>query len=694
MGRLRLILSFILIASVPATAGAEEATVSTTTTTAEVSVAPVPEKAPPKAQKDDVEELVITGSRLKERLEDTTVTTELINNREIDESGAENLTELLEEQPGVELERSTRGTGVRLMGLDPEHVLVLVDGERVTGRIGGAIDPTRFTLENVEQVEIVKGAGSAIYGSEAIGGVINIITKAPRKPLEASVRGTYGMFNTVDAVGSVGGKLGPVSSLFTGGYHRSDGFTLQSEDEDTVNLQTTGPKFDGWDLSNNTIVTFGPLSHLRARAEYRSLTQHANDQFGTTRVSERSQTQSSWTAALSPEIGFGDAGNFKGTLSLSRFIFDDTQQAGGTEDHLFQMIGQLSLQVDDEVLEKNLVSLGFEGILEQQGGTNSSRVPGTTDQTQVDDFFTGGTKYRERAAIFLQDNWTPVDDVFYISVVPSIRVDVDSQFGSVATPRFAVRYDPIPELSARLSYGLGFRAPTFEELYLDFINRGSNYLVEGNNGLEPERSQAFNLTATVKPWDWLTAIGTFYYINLDNLIDTQNVGRGADGLTHFRYRNVESARSTGAEASVDLSPIPELGFGLGYVFNATRDRATDLPLDGRARHKGTVRITFHSDEWGLSATLRSQIYGPRIFFRDLDGDGALDRVTTKTYATIDFRVEKTLFDWFGLFAGFENLLDKGDPLYTPITPRSFYGGLSARFQLDEAREPKTPGGST
>ena len=671
-----MILSFIFLAALPSIAAAQATSV--TATAAPPQTAEEPEAPKP-------EEIVVTGSRIKERLSDTTVATELINQREIQDSGAENLTELLEEQPGVELERITRGTGVRLMGLDPEHVLILVDGERVTGRVGGGIDPTRYTLDNVAQVEVVKGAGSAIYGSEAIGGVINIITRTPEKPFEASVRGTYGMFNTVDAVGSVGGKLGPVSSVFSGGYHRSDGYTIQDEEGD--NLQTTGPKYGGWELSNNTVFEIDDEARIRLRGDYRSLDQEAQDQFGRTSVSQRKQNQSSWTAALSPELLFGDKGFFRANLSFSYFDFDIQQQAGSTMDNLYQTIGQLSFQIDDEVIENHLVSVGLEGLLERQGGTTSS-------EGVEADFFAGGTQDRQRAAIFLQDNWTPIDDDFFISVVPSIRVDVDSQFGSVATPRFAVRYDPIQEIAVRMSYGLGFRAPTFEELYLDFVNQGSNYLVQGNDQLEPERSQAFNLTGTVRPWEWISGTATFYYINLDNLIDTQNLGRRLDGLTLFQYVNVESARSTGAEASIDLFPIEELSFRFGYVFNATKDRATDRPLDGRARHKGTVRIGFKSDDWGLYAEARSQIYGTRIFFRDTDGDGDTDRVPEKPYATIDFRVEKTLFEWFGLFAGFENILDAGDPEFTPITPRSFYGGISARFHLDEASEPTIEGGPT
>jgi outer membrane receptor for ferrienterochelin and colicins len=676
----------------------------TTATTAETvtSTIVLDEEEPAIMEGEIVEEVVVTGSRVRQKLKDTTVHTELVGAKELEGSGAENLTEVLEEHPGVELERITRGTGVRLMGLDPAHTLILVDGERVTGRLGGSIDPTRFNLENVDQVEIVKGAGSAIYGSEAVGGVINIITRRPAKPFESSLHLSYGSFQTVDAVAAAGGRLGPFSTHVSGGFHRSDGFTIEECPEIVVrpcdpevgNLQTTGPKSTSWNIANTTILDLDDRAFLRARIDYRTDAREADDQFGTTRTSLRSQTQSVWSAALSPEVELED-GRFRGTFSFSQFDLDIDQAAGQSRDELYQTIGHGQLQIDQLVLGTNLFSLGLEGILERQGG--ESFATGEDGSPVVTDFLEGGDRDRQRVAAFIQDEWTPIEDPFFISVVPSLRVDVDSQFGSALTPRFAVRYDPFDWFAFRASYGFGFRAPTFEELYLEFINRGSNYLVQGNPDLQPERSQALNITGSLEPWRYVGASGTFYYINLDNLIDTQRADRTVDGLTLFQHRNVESARSTGVEATLDVRPIPELVFSFGYVFNATRDRALDRPLDGRARHKGTVRATFRMESIGVTAGVRSQIYGPRIFFRDIDGDGIDNPLTVKPYATIDFRaefapfvpfdLENTFLEHLALFAGFENLLDYGDPELTPITPRSFYGGIAAKYEIDAEDTP-------
>lgn len=717
MSLLRLICNFILLgsAALPGLAFAQATSTVTQTSTPAAPVGIIglddlddlPDELPEESSdrpkvagvSEVIDEVVVTGSRVKKKLKDTTVTTELLNRREIRDSGAEDLNELLEEHQGVEIERSTRGSGVRLMGLDPEHTLVLIDGERVTGRVGGSIDLTRYNLENVEQVEIVKGAGSAIYGSEAVGGVINIITKEAKAPLEAQVKSSYGTFDTLDVTGNAGGRVGILSTSFSGGYHRSDGFTItdcskvftRPCDPEVGNIQTLGSAYESWNLTNTTNLRLTPKADLKARFTYAFLDQNAMDQNGPTErsVSLRRQTQETWDASLSPNVQL-ENGRFKGHVKLSRYDFDIDQQAESSHDRLYQTVGHVLLQVDQLVLDRHLISVGLEGILEQQGGTTESRGG-------KGDFLDGGDQERQRAAAYVQDEWSPVEDPFLLSIVPSVRVDVDSQFGSVLTPRFALRYDPIKQLALRLSYGLGFRAPTFEELYLSFQNPASGYFIDGNPDLKPERSQAFNATATLEPLRWISLTGTFYYINLENLIQTERQDEQVGGLNRFQANNVESARSTGAESQIELR-FDYLSLAVGYVFNATKDRSLDRPLEGRARHKGTVRATFRHPGWGLRAMLRSQIYGERPFFRDLDGDGEEDRLPLDPYATIDFRAEFAPFQPFDLddsfldnlafFAGFENLLNAGDAEFTPIRPRSFYGGVFARYALEPA-----PGGA-
>lgn len=126
-------------------------------------------------------QIVVTGSRGERRLKDSTVATEVISRKKIEASGARNAAEVLETQLGIDVVPFFGGSRVRMLGLDSQYVLILIDGERISGRLNNAVDLSRFKVQNIERIEIVKGASSALYGADAIGGVINLITREADK---------------------------------------------------------------------------------------------------------------------------------------------------------------------------------------------------------------------------------------------------------------------------------------------------------------------------------------------------------------------------------------------------------------------------------------------------------------------------------------------------------------------------------
>ena len=190
-----------------------------------LSTTPSPANEPEEVMLDEdedsmmLETVVVTGSRTEHLLAEAPVATQVITREDIEDSGAQNAADLIEEQPGISIERSYRGSGVQLQGLDAKYVLVLVDGARIPGRIGGAIDLERISVENIERIEIVKGPSSALYGSDSLGGVVNIITRSSQKPLLAETHLTYGSFNALDLSGQAGIRRDDWSSLFLSLIH-------------------------------------------------------------------------------------------------------------------------------------------------------------------------------------------------------------------------------------------------------------------------------------------------------------------------------------------------------------------------------------------------------------------------------------------------------------------------------------------
>jgi outer membrane receptor for ferrienterochelin and colicins len=170
---------------------------------------------------DSDEEIVVTGTRTETTRKESVVATQVIDRTDIETSGASTVADLLESQPGVSLQRTFAGTSIQLQGMNPEHTLILVDGQRIAGRKNGAIDMSRYPVDWIERIEIVKGPSSALYGSEAMGGVINIITRKADKPFSVDAWGSYGTPADIDGSASLAVVKDGTSARLHGGHRQS-----------------------------------------------------------------------------------------------------------------------------------------------------------------------------------------------------------------------------------------------------------------------------------------------------------------------------------------------------------------------------------------------------------------------------------------------------------------------------------------
>ena len=194
------------------------------------------EPAPPAEEPDHDdpgEIMVVTGSRTEQALSEAVVATDVVTREQIRSAGAEDASQVLETMSGVEIYRSFRGAAVRMQGLDSEYVLVLIDGRRMIGRSDGVLDLSRIPAERIERIEVVKGAASALYGSDAIAGVINIITRQPEEPFSLETHASYGSRNTIVGTTSVGLMRDKWSGGASLGWHSTDGYDWDTSDEQT-----------------------------------------------------------------------------------------------------------------------------------------------------------------------------------------------------------------------------------------------------------------------------------------------------------------------------------------------------------------------------------------------------------------------------------------------------------------------------
>ena len=195
----------------------------------------------PKTDLFQMDEVVITGTKTERRLKDTPVITEVITRSEIEATGAENIGEVLEHRVGIVVDRDAHGDGVQLQGLDSDYILILLDGEPQVGRIAGKIDLARIAIENVERIEIVKGASSALFGSAAMGGVINVITRSASSPFAAQFTNNLETHNTIDNRTTVELNRDKLNALLTLAANRRNPIDLDESD-----LTTTIDGYQNW----------------------------------------------------------------------------------------------------------------------------------------------------------------------------------------------------------------------------------------------------------------------------------------------------------------------------------------------------------------------------------------------------------------------------------------------------------------
>ncbi|MFH1467136.1 MAG: TonB-dependent receptor [Pseudomonadota bacterium] len=618
------------------------------------------DEPPPPSDDEPCEVYVVTGSRTEEALSEAVTPTEVVTREQLEQSGAEDAAQAVAMLPGVQITQSFRGAGVRMQGLDSEYVLVLVDGQRVVGRKDGVLDLSRIPAERIERIEVVKGAASALYGSDAIAGVINIITRQPEDPFSAEGHFSYGSRDTTVASTTLGLKREKLAAGASLGWHANDAYDRDPSDDQTDGNQVRQGNAD-------LDLTLTPTSGwtIRADGSYQRRDSQGVDQTGLA-IFDRENLTEDATARLGLERVPAERPmklrvSVAGSLLRDQYLLDqrDSDALDVYEDSR-EALAQADTQLDWLPGQRQVISVGLEGSAESMDSPRLSR-PGE----------------RYRLAVFAQDE-IALGRGKHLTLVPSLRGDLDSWFGVHPTPRFAARWDPIAWLALRGAVGQGFRAPTFKEMFLYFENPSAGYQVEGNPDLRPETSLNLSLGTILTPRE-----GTVFRVDLfrNQLHDMITYALVADATAEtyqrWAFTNVSEALTEGVEVAVSQA-IGEVGcVDASYGFLHTWDGEFDRPLDARSPHRGTLSATLAHPGWGLSGTVRAEAVGTTGFYLDTDGDGAEDLVAADPYANLGLRLQQRVWRRrLTLFVGVDNLLNAGDALYIHLAPRTLYGGLT------------------
>lgn len=634
---------------------------------------------------DDKSGIVVTGSRGERRLKDSTVATEVISKKRIEQTGARNVAEVLDTQLGINVSPFFGGSQIQMLGLDSKYVLFLVDGQRVVGRLNNTVDLTRFKVQNIERIEIVKGSSSALYGADAIGGVINIITKQADKPEHYQFRTTYGngrqtQFGTQgekNMIADVGFRNSIMATNFFGGFNQSAAYDL-----DPKTPATTGNAFSDSNVGGN--ITFNPDGALKVKTgiNYLNRKQQGIDSRPTGGVFDRTNDTNDFMGIGAIEYSYGKNNmiSFRGNYARweNKFRLDQRNSNElDTKELTNEQSSQGTVQLDHEINSSHMLTVGVESFSEE------------LESDRLRQRFA----FRTRRAAYLQDEWIVYRNSIVWRLVPGVRHDIDSQFGGQTTPKLATRVDITSNLIFRASYGRGFRPPSFRELYLRFENPGVGYVVDGNERLRPEKSITVNADMEYSPFKfWSLSLGVFRN-DITDLIQF-NFGNQTSEFATFELTNIDRAYTRGVEVGSRVRFLKYFALELGYNHTDTRDLTRDRPLEGRALHQGTANFFVNAPN-GWEFALRAKRLDKRPFYsttnqfagastsliENQNDPFAEEKVVYgKPFTLLNLRTEKKFFDGrMSLFLGVDNVLDQYELTYNPIRPRFYYGGLQAQF---------------
>ena len=612
----------------------------------------------------DLETMVITASRSETALQEAPASISVIAREELQLRNADDLADALTAESGITVTSVGRTrSGISIRGMPVDHTLYLVDGRRISSS-NSVIAHSDFELSGlpasaIERIEVVRGPMSSLYGSDAMGGVVNIITRKPDNAFHGEISttvtslGESGDGNTNKTTFYLEGPLLEDKLSFSLGGELFDRNSLPTDDDKVSSIEGRESK-QGlgkliWTPDAHQTISLGYL----LGDEDRSLDSVSSSGYYTQNTDiDREQ----YTLGYEGNWGWGDLKLNAYQTNLKSVSHNTDEAAPDAPKEIEERVidGHIGLPVG----ESHFVTFG--GQLREET-LYEARLQNT------------GKATADHSSVFLQDEWQLSEP---LKLVTGVGVDNHNEYGDEVSPRIYAVYQLSDNVTLKGGYGQGFRAPSLIELSADFqvLAAGGRFWVEGNSDLDPERSKTYEASIEYQSADW--ALTTRLFENqLENLVQAVcYTNCGERGLERRNYQNVDESRIRGAEVVVSHDLTDSFNIGLNYTYLNTEDLGAGEPLQDRPQYTGNLTLDW-SPVNDLHLRWRSEYvgkqyspnddYAPKYDLHNIDISYELSKNMT-VYSGVD-----NLFD--------ERLEDKSD-LYSGTEPgREIRLGLTAKF---------------
>ena len=605
----------------------------------------------------NMDEVVVTAQYTPERADKSIYKINVINSRQIEQKAATNMAELLKDQPSMQVgQDAIFGTTLKMQGLSGENVKFLMDGVPMIGRMNGNFDLNQINLYNVDHIEVIEGPMSVIYGSNAIAGVINIITKENKASLLNATANAYcesvGVYNFD---GSVSVNKNHHGFSVDGGRNFFGGYSP----EDTSRSQAFKPRrqyfADGYynfstsvlklkiagDYFNELLIDKGSLLPPYNETAF-------DNEFTTIRYSIRGDA----SLQLAKNHFINVLGAYSVWDRVRQTYFNDlttltktpVEQAWARDTNTIYSVTARAAYAKNNGTDK----------LNYQAGIDFSQETGTGEK------ITGGQQSIGDYAAFASIKYDPLKsltaDRVILSIQPGIRFIYNTKYQAPLVYALSAKWSVNNEASFRFSYSRGFRAPSLKELYLSFIDMNHNIM--GNPDLKAENSNNFNLNFNYGIEHKKVLVNfdfTFYYNLINNVILLAQV---EPNTVKYTYRNISKYKSTGFQVGTSVALYPsfkvQAGFSLTGITGSVNDTVPYESYRWSPEFTLSPSYIFHKADLTLSLFYKYTGQTPQLGMEE----NAIGWFMISPYNTMDFTATKGFWNSrIKLSAGIKNIFN-------------------------------------
>lgn len=590
--------------------------------------------------------MVVTATRTAMTVKETPSTVEIVDSKKLEQTQAKTLHDALKGALGVNVFNDFQGrSNVSIRGSESRHVLIMVDGKRLGGEAAynsaNAWDVDRIRMEDVERVEIIRGPAGALYGSDAMGGVINVITKTPDKTT-ADINYEYGWYEDGKGAGYKGnlylqGAEGNYSYKINAGLNKNRPYLDPKGSGDSMNFYgkqqplslNVGYKFDN---GNELSVDFSKIKEENQKSTTSTTVMMPGKAWldkVQTIYNDNKRTDYAITYKGSDDKQVWMFRAYKSVFDKNYKNQNNTRvtmmgrpQGWKLQDPKIDTVKRNLSVIEGKdtfnLSDKNKLTAGFEYRKDQSEGTRLKKPSTSLSGSSAHDAFDkADINYM---AAYVQDEFRPNDKWL---IIPSVRFDHSDQFSNKLTSNLAATYNAADDVRIKAAIGQGYKTPTVNDLYIFWEMYAANpggkgQFYVGNPDLKPEKSLSYELSVE-KDWGDRSTVHLGLFRNeVKDLIGTYWTGKltdddpvmypGVSGDMIMAYENIPEALLQGVELYGSHRIGKDIYLNAGYTFLDAKDKTAGTRLKDRAKHQVTFGVSYQPENiyaWDLSFDLVS-----------------------------------------------------------------------------------------